>query len=304
MNSTYAPIAVFVYNRPGHTEKLLDSLLGNELVSESEITVYADGPASDRDQVLVDEVRCLVKDRLPQAELRCRDSNAGLASSIINGVTEQCDRHGKVIVLEDDLILSPLFLQYMNQALERYEQSSRVMHISAYLPPIDITMPPAFFYREPNPWGWGTWKRAWDCFEADSRKQALELYDKGQIADFNQGHAEPYWEMLCKQWLGEVDSWAIRWHATLFRHNGLALYPGESLVVNSGFDGSGRHCTADNRYDTTMSKTLPELANVIDENTDYLKAVRRLKLNGPLHRFSRQLKHRLNRRSYLQALTG
>ena len=50
-----------------------------------------------------------------------REKNYGLARSIIDGVTTQVNAYGRTIVLEDDLVTAPYFLQFMNSALEMYK---------------------------------------------------------------------------------------------------------------------------------------------------------------------------------------
>src|SRR3546814_9462782 len=52
--------------------------------------------------------------------------NLGLAQSIIIGVTQMLEQHEAVIVIEDDLLLSPYFLKYMNDALYHYRDDQRV----------------------------------------------------------------------------------------------------------------------------------------------------------------------------------
>ena len=299
-----APIVIFVYNRPRHTVKMLDSLLTNNELHKSLVTVYSDGPKNDEDKKNIEEVRRIVKEKLPQAVIKNKEHNSGLAQSIIHGVTEQLQTHDRVIVIEDDLVFSKYFLRYMNNALDYYKNESRVMHVSAYVLPVHQILPSTFFYREPNSWAWGTWRSAWDYFEKDSRKLAIEIYKKKRINDFNQNYAGQYWEMLCKQHLGEIDSWAIRWYATLFKNKGLALYPGESLVHNIGFDGSGQHSPANHKYDVVLSNTMPIFSNDIRENGSYFRAIKKFKINSPVHSLSRRIKHYLMRNQYLTAITA
>ena len=46
-----------------------------------------------------------------------RDSNWGLAKSVIDGVTTVVSKHERIIVLEDDMVTSPYFLTSMNEVL-------------------------------------------------------------------------------------------------------------------------------------------------------------------------------------------
>ncbi|MBA4058401.1 MAG: hypothetical protein C0490_27025, partial [Marivirga sp.] len=164
-----APIVLFVYNRPQHTLKTLEALAKNDLANESILYVYADGPKEHGQNELTEEVERVVKGRLWCKELIFikREINIGLAENISRGVTEVINRHGKIIVLEDDIVTSLYFLRYMNDALNVYEKEDRVMEVSAFMFPVKETLPETFFCCINLCWGWGTWKRAWDYFEKD-----------------------------------------------------------------------------------------------------------------------------------------
>lgn len=242
-----APIALFVYKRPRHTQQTLESLAANEGASESELFIFCDGPKRPEDEKAVEEVRRLVKSRQWCGKINIieRDKNLGLANSIISGVTELCDKYGRVIVLEDDLLTSRYFLEYMNAALERYENEERVMQISGYMFPVEIKAETdAIFLPFTTSWGWATWKRAWVVFDKDMSSFEILSKDKALRKAFDLDGSYPYFKMLESQRAGKIDSWAIRWYLSVFLKGGLTLYPAKTLINNIGFDGSGTHCTA------------------------------------------------------------
>jgi hypothetical protein len=244
-SENHAPIALFVYKRPDHTRKALDALIKNPEFSESKFFVYCDGPRHDTDISLVQAVRDLVRSySLPNIVQVERDRNLGLANSIITGVTELCDKYGKVIVLEDDLVVSPFFLNYMNSALQRYEADDQVMQISGHMFPLKLeTDTDAIFLPFTTSWGWATWGRAWKIFDPNMHGFDRLKADKSLRFRFNINGTYQYFGMLQKQANGEIDSWAIRWYLSVFLQNGITLYPTKSLVGNTGFDGSGTHCS-------------------------------------------------------------
>jgi hypothetical protein len=249
------PIAIFTYNRPGHTERLLNSLKLNPVDKGYLIFIYCDGAKKTEHLDSVKETRRIVKANMPNgAKIIERDENFGLAKSIITGVTDLCNQYGKVIVLEDDLVLSPYTLDYFNAALDKYENIDRVMHISAYMYPVKTSLKDSFFYREATCWGWATWQSAWEHFESDAEKLVNEIDNKNKRYEFNINESAYFYQMLCKQRDGEIDSWAIRWYASMFLKNGLALHPGSSLIENLGFDGTGVHCNIDSRFVVELSK--------------------------------------------------
>src|ERR1700722_18639827 len=130
----FAPIVIFAYRRPEHLRATLDSLARCKEFASSKIVVFCDGAKTAEDRDAVDATRRVAQAQLgARAEYRFRETNAGLATSIIEGVTEATRRFGRAIVLEDDLQLSANFLAYMNSALKRYEDEPRVLQISGQL---------------------------------------------------------------------------------------------------------------------------------------------------------------------------
>jgi hypothetical protein len=237
-----APIAIFAYKRAGHVRRMLRSLLQNPLARESPITVYCDGPRSADEAPAVAAARAAVRELAPaHARVVERERNQGLAASVIAGISEQVAAHGEVIMLEDDIELSPVTLDYFNAALERYRDEPRVMHVSSFMYPVRAALPETFFCREATcSGGWATWARAWRHFEPDGRRIREAVLARNAQRAFNVGGMD-FLGMLELQIAGRIDSWAIRWYGSLWMQGGLALHPGQSLARNTGFDGSGVH---------------------------------------------------------------
>ena len=247
---SYAPILLFVYNRPEHTRRCIESLLKNSLASESNLFIYADGAKDSTQQEAVNEVRNYIRSiqGFKQITLMERSENWGLARNIINGVTTQVNRYGKVIVLEDDLVVAPYFLQFMNDALEVYKNEPRVGHIQACDFTQDSSLPATFLIKWTGSWGWATWDRAWKHFNPNGNELLQELEERKltHIFDFNGKYG--FTRMLRRQIEGKNNSWAIRWNASLFLKDILSLNVGRSLVQNEGFDGSGTNCGGGGLY--------------------------------------------------------
>jgi GT2 family glycosyltransferase len=240
-----ATIALFAYNRPMHVRRTVESLLANELAVASDLYIFSDGPKSLAQQPVIADVRRYAKSvsGFRSVTVVERDENRGLANSIIDGTTRLTTEFGRVIVLEDDLVVSPRFLEYMNRALDRYQSEDAVMQVSGYMFPIDIAADTdAFFMPFTTSWGWATWQRAWRHFDP-AMKAFDALATNRQLRDsFNLYGAYDYFHLLERQRRGRIDSWAIRWYLSVFMRGGLTLYPARALVRNTGFDGSGTHC--------------------------------------------------------------
>ena len=260
-----APIVVFTYNRPEHTQRTLNALLINPLANESDIIIYSDSARTANHNKAVDEVRSYLSELTGFRSIKVihRDKNFGLAESIIQGVTEVLQQSEKVIVLEDDMVVSPYFLEYMNEALEQFVDDDRVISVHGYVYPVDIELPEAFFLPGADCWGWATWRRGWALFNSNGQYLLDELVRRHLIQEFDYNGAYPFLSMLKDQIKGANDSWAIRWHASAFLAVKLTLYPGRSLIHIVGNDSSGTHCGDLDSMDAKLSETKINFKNVI-----------------------------------------
>jgi hypothetical protein len=269
MSLKYAPVALFAYARLDHLKQTVASLLTNPQSGSTLLYVYCDGPKHEGHRAQVDAVRAYVDtiEGFASVTRTYRDKNLGLARSIISGVGEVLAGHGSVIVVEDDLVVSPHFLRFMNDGLMLYRDDQQVASIHGYCYPVDGALPETFFLRGADCWGWATWSRAWNHFEPDGRKLLEELKRTGLGRSFDLDGAYPFTRMLRNQVAGKNDSWAVRWHASCFLVNMLTLYPGRSLVNNIGADDSGTHCAATDDFLQTVSATpVPVIRLDLEEN--------------------------------------
>lgn len=265
-----APVALFIYNRPEHTWRTLEAFSQNRLAAESPLYVFADGPKPDAtpaERERIDATRDLVCSRpwTRKVTLVESASNRGLAESIVSGVRRVLDEHSRVIVLEDDMITSPGFLEYMNQALEVYADEPRVMHVSGYMYPLELRDRDTVFLRVLSCWGWGTWARAWRHYEPDVAKH-LKFVTPERVRKFNvEGHAD-FYRQLQENASGRMRTWAVRWYASWLAHDGISLFPTKSLVQNIGHDGTGVNCGPSRQFDTPLADSIPVRRKPIRES--------------------------------------
>lgn len=256
MKDSLAPIVLFVYNRPFHTEKTLNTLMQNTLASESTLYIYADGAkenATDDVRDKIAEVRNIVRSKQWCQEVIIieAEKNKGLALSIKAGVTEVVQKHGKVIVMEDDLITSPAFLTYMNKALSYYESRKSVFSISGYNFPANIMQIPrdyeydVYVSLRNGSWGWGTWDDRWAQVDWKVKSFQTMLENKEMQSAFNRG-GDDMFEMLQDQQSGKLDIWSIQFTVAHFMNHAVSIVPTVSYVDNLGLDGSGENCTISN----------------------------------------------------------
>ncbi len=272
-----APIALFVYNRSEHTRRTLTYLEKNVLADESRLFIFSDAAKTEEDKTKVEQVRALIKEvsGFKSVKVITRKENLGLANSIISGVTQLVNEYGKVIVFEDDLLSSPFTLQYFNEALTRYADEEKVMHIGAYMYNIvSKNLQQTFFFRAATSWGWATWARAWKNFEPDV-DVLLKQFDKKKTDQFSINGTMNFWKQLEGFKAGKNNSWAIRWYASIFLKGGLTLNPSRSLVHNIGNDGSGVHSKKEDMYHVQTAKNpVKQFPTEIKEDPQAYQAIK------------------------------
>lgn len=291
--SKIAPIALFVYNRPYHTQQTVEALKENILADESDLYIYSDAPKGENDKADVEEVREYLKSikGFKKINIIQREENWGLADSIINGVTEVIIEYGKVIVLEDDLVTSPYFLKFMNEALEYYESNKKVWHISGWNYPINTEgLGDTFLWRTMNCWGWATWADRWKYYEKNIDK-TIDNFTKEDIKRFNLDGTEDFFGQVIANKEKKINTWAIFWYATIFKQSGLCLNPTQTFVENIGHDGSGVHCGDKKAYiDILNSSNKINYKTQKKESKIALKAIKKIYRKSIFEKMKRLLR--------------
>ena len=279
------PIIVFCYNRPWHVEQTLEALSRNELADQSVLYIYCDGPKADASEEMrqkITDVRQVVRKRQWCREVHVieAEKNKGLANSIIDGVTEVINRHGKVFVLEDDLVSSPYMLKFVNQALDYYQDYAGVFSISVNRPPLSkMQIPKDYSYDvfaslRSYSTGWGTWKDRWNKVD-----WSMDDFDRcKQNPDMLRALCrlgDDFPPMMQMQEDGKIDSWAVRFAFSHFKHHAVAILPCKSYVTNIGFDGTGTHSgTIELIYENDLSQSVvnPQLLDIVYEDDRIVNA--------------------------------
>ena len=236
--NTLAPIVVFTYNRLTETIQTIEALQRNYLAKESELFIFSDGAKNIEGRVKVEAVRAYLKTIQGFNSIQIKESpnNKGLANSIIDGVTEIIEEYGQVIVLEDDLVTSPNFLDFMNQALDYYKNTPDVISISGYtldLPSLPKCNKDFYIGLRASSLGWGTWIDKWGNIDWDVEDYSNFRQDyRKRLKFFKIGSDMP--GMLKRQMSNKIDSWAIRWCYHQFKYNFITVFASKSKVNHIG----------------------------------------------------------------------
>ncbi len=240
-----APVAVFAFRRLALIKRTLASLEGAKGFDAARVVVFSDAARRDRAEEIeaVGEVRSWLSEWCNKkgAALREAKTNLGLRRSVVEGVSAMLESDDRVIVMEDDLIVSRAFLTFMNRALETFKDREDIVQISGYQVPHSSGIPALGLLRAPASWGWATWRRAWQHYRDEPDALAREIR-AGDVSRFNIDGAYDYLSSLDRNAASELDTWAVRWYASVFLRGGMTLYPDRSLVRNIGFGDDGTNC--------------------------------------------------------------
>lgn len=277
-------VLLFVFNRPEHTGLVLESLRRQSVHLDADIIVYVDKPYYSKDIELNKNVLKVLDSWSDSFNLNIikRKSNYGIKLNITDGVSECLKDYDSVIVIEDDIVLHPQFMEFMIGSLYKYQYDNSINTICGYQYP-NINLPNsklygALFHRF-NPWGWATWKNKWsfqsisflnELIQSMNIKLPNDLYSYINDEKFKSGN---------------VDIWSLNVVLKQFIENKWSIFPNKSLITNIGFDGTGVHSTDTDAFNSNINfKNLDidintlirseELENLINEfASEHLKKV-------------------------------
>ncbi len=256
-----APVCFFTYNRVEETIKSISALRENFLALETDLYIFSDGPRSHKDLRSINKIRSFLKTITGFRSIQIfeSDENKGLAISVIEGTSKIIKEFDKVIVLEDDLVTSRNFLDFMNQALDFYQNNKNVYSISGYtldLPSLkNDFLKDYYFSLRMSSWGWGTWSDRWNGVDWNVESYKNFKYNLYSQYKFAKGGSDLP-RMLRKQMLGRIDSWAIRFCYSQFIHNGATVYPAISKLESIGFGNEATHTKNEGRFKTEIDNSL------------------------------------------------
>lgn len=284
---TIAPIALFTYNRPSHLKRTVSNLQKAKFADQSHLVVFSDGPKEDSADVdAVESVRqylASLKEGFKSITVIDRVRNLGLSGNVIDGVSTVLRDNAAVIVLEDDITVSPDFIVVMNDLLNQYRDNFNVGSISGYMYPVEIPVEADDFFLLPraSSWGWATWHDRWKDVDWSVTDYQDFVKNSSEKEKFNTG-GDDLTPMLIKWKAGLNDSWAVRWCYHHMKKEMYCLFPKKNMVLNHGNDGSGTHSPRTGKFNSSLSEysytTIPKDPKVNSEIVSNLQAFFKLSL--------------------------
>ena len=247
MSVELAPICLSTYARLQHLQQTIAALQKNALAKQSELYVCSDGPKIG-DEEKVAAVRSYLRaiDGFKAVHIIERESNSRTANNR-GGLRMLLDRFGKVIYLEEDVVTAPYFLQFMNDALVRYQEEKKIFSITGWCPKFKEALPlpngSIFFVPRFCGWGLGIWKDRFDKIKAISADDVESLKKTpAALKRIREQMGSDLMPMIEAEALGNINALDVRCCYYQAMTGELTVYPYPALTRNIGLDGTGVHC--------------------------------------------------------------
>lgn len=243
-----APIVIYTYNRIEHLKKTVDSLKENHLAKESTVIIVSDGCGRIGDETSIIDIRNYISSITGFKDLiaEFRDVNLGAIGSILEAEKRLVNKYGKIISMEDDNVCSRNFLDFMNQALDHYEEDETVFSVSGYCPPVleeneELKNSSDYYkYYWNLSWGYGLWKDKYNKIYGLANNYSI-LKKSGTIKLMNSLGGYYIVDAIRRDIKYNAD-FPDAWLGAKMTHYGYnSIIPSISKVNNIGSDGSGHH---------------------------------------------------------------
>lgn len=256
--SDYAPVVVYTYTRLEHLKKTISALKANHLAPQSDIFVVSDAAKNPAAETQVKNIRDFVDsiDGFNSVNKVYRDRNLGAFHSIRLAENAILSDYGRVISLEDDIITSKNFLDYINAGLEYYKDCDQVLTVAGYCHPISV--PDVYEFDSwispwHCPWGYGTWKNKYNKIDLDSNPLDVITKNRNLLLAFKKS-GDFILDTLELDKRGIISAADARICAQMFVSALCTIMPTKSKVSNIGNDGSGVHSAETNRFDVVLDE--------------------------------------------------
>jgi len=222
-------LAIFGYNRPEHLRKCLEAVKRNKQI---DTFIFLDG---GYDYEVFDVAESFYKGCVfPRRDL----PTLGISKAICGGIDILLKRFDSIIVVEDDIIVSDNFIEYMLKGLEYYKDKKDIGSLTGYAM---VENPTVYSAKRFTGWGWATWKDRWDKFERN-----IEPLDSW---------GDDFPVMLDNALKYKIDTWDAQFGAYHFMNNLKCICPPKSLTKNIG--SYGTHTKGLSKFNTEINNVEP-----------------------------------------------
>lgn len=236
-------VLMLFFNRPEFLQKVFDEV---RKARPSKLFLYQDGPRHERDIEGIMDCRKVVEDIDWECEVHTlyQEKNYGCDPSEYLSQKWAFSMADKCIVLEDDDVPSQSFFPFCKEMLDKYEFDERITMISGFnTDEITTDVPYDYFFTSAfSIWGWASWKRVVDKWDAKYTFLGDE-YNMQQLRNLiKQRKLRSDFITMCQDHRSSGKEFyeSIFWASMLF-NSGLAIMPTKNLINNMGMTENSTH---------------------------------------------------------------
>jgi hypothetical protein len=216
---------------------------------------FVDGPRDQNDILLINQSIQFIKKFCVKKNCKIfiQKKNLGLKKHWIYCMSKTFLNADKAIFLEDDLMLSHRFFDFIHAGLIKYQKNKEIKSICGHVPIKTFAKDKFYFAWRPSVWGFGTWRRTWkECKQFMKNSNKLNFNYKFKKNLFK--HGQDLHIALGKNLIKKQSTFGVWWAVNIIIKKGLNLYPSKTLVDNIGFDGSGDNCSVTSFFKQKLNK--------------------------------------------------
>lgn len=245
---TKSAVLLLAFNRPDTTLKVFEAI---REARPRRLYIAADGPREDRpgEDQLCAEVRRIATavDWNCKVSTLFQEQNLGCGRAVTQAITWFFDQEEEGIILEDDTLPDATFFCFCDELLARYRNDERIMAIcgGSYFPRYLAPSTSYTYSRLFDPWGWATWRRAWNRNDA-TLSELDEVVKSGLIEAMDTkrfAFSKNWIDLFQRTKAGEIDTWDYQWTFSILRDAGFVIVPKRNLIFNLGFGDGATHTT-------------------------------------------------------------
>ena len=257
----YAPIILPTLNRLNKLQKCIASLQKNGWADKTEIFISIDFPPSTKFIDGNNKILQYLKKGIngfKAVHIYEQKKNLGIYGNLSFLRSEAYKSYDRYIYLEDDNVVSGNFIEYMDKCLQLFEESEDIISICGFIKPNMNTGEYKIFKMiNFTAYGYATWKKKEIVYNTkinynyllnilNVKEKLRKLYNNNlslflayisAVTKKEKVYYDINNNLVC------IDM-VIRMYMVI--ENKFSVFPGLSLVCNSGYDGSGTNCKNSN----------------------------------------------------------
>ena len=252
------PVLFIFFNRPEVTRLSFEKIKAKR---PKTLFLCSDGGRNPIEHNLVCLLRSEILSSIDwecQVQTKFEDINHGCKNNVSDAVLWFFDKVERGIVIEDDIVISDTFFDFMRNGLEHFENKKNVQMISGFNHGLsskfdyDLELLPY-----PIVWSWASWKDRMFDYRVNIKQEDFDLIKNSQITDNSRvlRYLLRLFKLISED---KLDTWDYQLLIPMLKNNTKTVFPKYPLVQNIGFGELATHTKSVIRQENIQPGWAPE----------------------------------------------